>query len=129
MARRKLSMNEYLEMVYQWHRGRSVRQIRDSLKMSRKTIHKYLRRLAEEGLSREQTLPEEEQLAQLVASVVKSAVFEQPARERTRPYHQQIIDCAQSAGHVDSTSTAPARGEPPAGGQLHERASLRTQPH
>ena len=24
MARRKLSMNEYLEMVYQWHRGRSV---------------------------------------------------------------------------------------------------------
>ena len=31
MARRKLSMNEYLEMVYQWHRGRSVRQIRDSL--------------------------------------------------------------------------------------------------
>ena len=44
MARRKLSMNEYLEMVYQWHRGRSVRQIRDSLRMSRKTIRKYLRR-------------------------------------------------------------------------------------
>ena len=44
MARRKLSMNEYLEMIYQWHRGRSVRQIRDSLRMSRKTIHKYLRR-------------------------------------------------------------------------------------
>ena len=92
MARRKLSMNEYLEMVYQWHRGRSVRQIRDSLRMSRKTIHKYLRRLAEEGLSRERPLPEEDQLAQRVASVVKSAVFEQPARERIRPYHQQIVD-------------------------------------
>ena len=92
MARRKLSMNEYLEMVYQWHRGRSVRQIRDSLRMSRKTIHKYLRRLAEEGLSRERPLPEEAELAQRVASVVNSAVFEQPARERIRPYHQQIVD-------------------------------------
>ena len=80
MARRKLSMNEYLEMVYQWHRGRSVRQIRDSLRMSRKTIRKYLRRLAEEGLSRERPLPEEDQLAQLVTSVVNPAVFEQPAR-------------------------------------------------
>ena len=57
MARRKLSMNEYLEMVYQWHRGRSVRQIRDSLRMSRKTIRKYLRRLAEEGLSRNGLCP------------------------------------------------------------------------
>ena len=85
-------MNEYLEMVYQWHRGRSVRQIRDSLRMSRKTIHKYLRRLAEEGLSRERPLPEEAELAQRVASVVNSAVFEQPARERIRPYHQQIVD-------------------------------------
>ena len=92
MARRKLSMNEYLEMVYQWHRGRSVRQIRDSLRMSRKTIRKYLRRLAEEGLSRERPLPEEDQLAQLVTSVVNPAVFEQPARERIRPYHQQIVD-------------------------------------
>ena len=92
MARRKLSMNEYLEMVYQWHRGRSVRQIRDSLRMSRKTIHKYLRRLAEEGLSRERPLPEEAELAQRVAAVVNSAVFEQPARERIRPYHQQIVD-------------------------------------
>ncbi len=92
MARRKLSMNEYLEMVYQWHQGRSVRQIRDSLKMSRKTIHKYLRLLEEEGLSRERPLPEEAELAQRVASVVKSAVFEQPARERIRPYHPQIVD-------------------------------------
>ena len=30
-------MEEYLELVYQWHRGRSIRQIRDSLQISRKT--------------------------------------------------------------------------------------------
>ncbi len=31
MARRNMRMEEYLELVYQWHRGRSIRQIRDSL--------------------------------------------------------------------------------------------------
>ena len=30
MARRNMRMEEYLELVYQWHRGRSIRQIRDS---------------------------------------------------------------------------------------------------
>ena len=52
-------MNEYLEMVYQWYRGRSERQIRDSLKISRKTIRKYLDLLRERGLNRERPLPEE----------------------------------------------------------------------
>ncbi len=66
-----------------------MRQIRDELKMSRKTIHKYLRRLAVQGLSRERPLPEEEQLAQMVASVLNPAVFEQPARERI-PQHLNI---------------------------------------
>lgn len=90
MARRNLMMNEYLEMVYQWHQGRSNRQIRDSLQISRKTIRKYLRLLAEKGVSRDKALPEESELSMLVASVVKVAVFEQPARERIRLYHQQI---------------------------------------
>ena len=45
MARRKLSMNEYLEMVYQWHRGRSVRQIRDSLRISERTSRGGIRDL------------------------------------------------------------------------------------
>ena len=40
MARRNVMMEEYLELVYQWHRGRSIRQIRDSLQISRKTIRK-----------------------------------------------------------------------------------------
>ena len=90
MARRNVAMNEYLEMVYQWHRGRSERQIRDSLKISWKTIRKYLDLLRERGLNRERPLPEEADLAQRVASVVSSASFKQPARERIRLYHPQI---------------------------------------
>ena len=51
MARRNVRMEEYLELVYQWHRGRSIRQIRDSLQISRKTIHKYLRLFMARGVS------------------------------------------------------------------------------
>ena len=90
MARRNVRMEEYLELVYQWHRGRSIRQIRDSLQISRKTIRKYLRLFMARGLSREKLLPPQEELARMVASVVQVAVFEQPARERIRLYHQQI---------------------------------------
>ena len=90
MARRNVRMEEYLELVYQWHRGRSIRQIRDSLQISRKTIRKYLRLFMARGLSREKPLPPQEELARMVASVVQVAVFEQPARERIRLYHQQI---------------------------------------
>ena len=92
MARRNVRMEEYLELVYQWHRGRSIRQIRDSLQISRKTIRKYLQLLIARGLSRAKPLPADEELARMVASVVKVAVFEQPARERIRFYHQQIQD-------------------------------------
>ena len=90
MARRNVRMEEYLELVYQWHRGRSIRQIRDSLQISRKTMGKYLRLFMARGLSREKPLPPQEELARMVASVVQVAVFEQPARERIRLYHQQI---------------------------------------
>ena len=90
MARRTLRMNEYLEMIYQWHQGRSSRQIRDSLHISRKTARKYLRRLRAAGLSRERPLPPPEELSRLVASAAAPAVFEQPAQERLRLYHQQL---------------------------------------
>ena len=92
MARRNVRMEEYLELVYQWHRGRSSREIRDSLQISRKTLRKYLRLFRARGLSRDKPLPPEEELARMVASVVKVAVFEQPVRERIHLYHQQIQD-------------------------------------
>ena len=97
MARRNVRMEEYLEMVYQWHRGRSSRQIRDSLKLSRKTICKYLGLLVAKGLSLDKPLPPEEELARMVASVVQVAVFEQPARERIRLYHEQIQEWLEQA--------------------------------
>lgn len=90
MARRKIAMNEHLEMIYQWHRGRSIRQIRRSLHLSRKTIGKYLNRLLEEGICRDQPLPPEEELCRLLASVQGASVFARPAQEKLGGYQQQI---------------------------------------
>ena len=129
MARRNVRMEEYLELVYQWHRGRSIRQIRDSLQISRKTIRKYLRLFMARGLSREKPLPPQEELARMVASVVQVAVFEQPARERIRLYHQQIQEWLEQPDmtiqQVQRLLEEAARVE----GQLHERVPLCAQPH
>lgn len=90
MARRNIAMNEHLEMIYQWHRGRSIRQIRRSLHLSRKTIGKYLNRLLEAGLRQDQPLPPEEELCRLLVSTRGASAFARPAQEKLRSYHQQI---------------------------------------
>ena len=43
MARRQVSMNEIVEMVYQWHQGRSIQGIERSFGTDRNTIRKYVR--------------------------------------------------------------------------------------
>ena len=91
MARRKIGMNEQLEMIYQWHQRRSERQIRRSLGISRKTIRGYIGRLIQLGISREQPLPAEEELARLTALIQKPVNrFDQPAQEKLKPHHERI---------------------------------------
>lgn len=90
MARRSLMMNEYLEMVYQWHQGRSDREISHSLQIARKTIRKYLNRLSEKGLSRDKPLPAHSELVSLVACVGKPFLFARPSPEVLEPYHEQV---------------------------------------
>ena len=90
MTRRNIAMNEHLEMIYQWHRGKSIRQIRRSLHLSRKTIGKYLNRLVEQGIRRDQPLPPEEELCRLLASVQAASPFARPTQEKLSRYHPQI---------------------------------------
>ena len=89
MARRNIAMNEHLEMVYQWHRGRSIREISRSLHLARKTIRKYLDRLSAAGIRRDEPLPPEEALAALVGSG-EGAAFERPAQDQLCRYHAVI---------------------------------------
>jgi transposase len=83
-------MKEHLEVIYQWHHGRSEREIRDSLGVARKTIRKLIRGLRQSGIRRDQPLPAREQLAELVALNQAPVVFKQPVLEKVEPYHEQI---------------------------------------
>ena len=52
MARRAVTMNELVEIVYQWHHGSSISAINRSLGVDRKTIRKYVRCAQQLGLKR-----------------------------------------------------------------------------
>lgn len=42
MARKDIRMEELVEVLYQWHKGRNISQIKHSLGLDRKTIRKYI---------------------------------------------------------------------------------------
>jgi transposase len=83
-------MNEYLELIYQWHQGKSGREIRDSLGISRKTIRKYIRGLQQLEVSRDQPLASPDELVKLIRFLQDPAAFSQPALSKLEPYHEQI---------------------------------------
>jgi transposase len=56
MARKEILVEELVEVLYQWHQGRNIRQIKRSLGFDRKTIRKYLELAERYGLSREMPL-------------------------------------------------------------------------
>ena len=62
MARRQVSMNEIVEMVYQWHQGKSIQGIERSFGTDRKTIRKYVRLAQAVGVCRGKPFPEGAQL-------------------------------------------------------------------
>jgi transposase len=83
-------MNEYLELIYQWHQGKSEREIRDSLGVSRKTIRKYIRGLQQLEVGRDQPLPSQDELVRLIRLIQDPAIFSQPALSKVEPYHEKI---------------------------------------
>ena len=62
MARRQVTMNEIVEMIYQWHQGAGFKGIRRSLGFDRNTIRKYVRLAREVGVCRGAPFPEESDL-------------------------------------------------------------------
>ncbi len=58
MARREISMNEIVEMIYQWHKGQSILEISHSLGFDRKTVRRYVKLAEAAGLKREEAFPE-----------------------------------------------------------------------
>lgn len=56
MARKEIWVEELVEVLYQWHRGRNIKQIKRSLGFDRKTIRKYLELAEMQGFSRDMPL-------------------------------------------------------------------------
>lgn len=53
MARKEIMMEELVEVLYQWHMGRGINQIKRSTGMARKTIRKYLELAEGHGFTRD----------------------------------------------------------------------------
>jgi transposase len=53
MARREIKMEELIEVLSQWHAGRSISQIKRSVGIARKTVRKYLNLAEGCGFSRD----------------------------------------------------------------------------
>ena len=53
MARKEIRMEELVEVLYQWHKGRNISQIKHSLGLDRKTIKKYIELVEPYGFLRD----------------------------------------------------------------------------
>jgi len=69
MARKEIKMEELVEVLYQWHKGQSIRGIKRSVGMDRKTIRKYLDLAESHGLSRDMELQEYQYYMKLAGKI------------------------------------------------------------
>jgi transposase len=91
MARRQVSMNEIVEMIYQWHQGKSVKGIERSFGIDRKTVRKYVRLAQSLGISRDRAFPLESELVSQLRSLSNSRLLrEKPARDLIAPHREWI---------------------------------------
>jgi len=65
MARREVTMNEIVEVVYQWHQGAGFKAISRSLGFDRKTVRKYVQLAQMAGITRSSPFPDEAALVSM----------------------------------------------------------------
>lgn len=91
MARRNVSMNEIVEIIYQWHQGNSIKGIKRSLGFDRKTIRRHIQMAQQVGVKREEPFPDEQELLQRLRLLSHSPLlYEAPAMKSINIYRDQI---------------------------------------
>lgn len=91
MARRRIEVNEIVEIIYHWHKGNTIRGIKRALGFDRKTIRKYIQIAQDLGVKRGEDFPDEQELIKAFKSADKSAcLYESPAMDCIVPYGWQI---------------------------------------
>jgi transposase len=97
MARRKVAMNEIVEIIYHWHQGSTIKGIQRSLKFARKTIRKYIRMAQQVGVRREESFPDEQELIKGLRRLSRSpSLYETPAIDAIAPYRDRITQWLES---------------------------------
>ena len=93
MARREIVMEELVEVLYQWHKGRSISQIKRSLGIDRKTIRKYIGLAEGHGFLRDMEVEEYAYYLELAGKVqkgLKTPLDASPAYKATVLYESTI---------------------------------------
>lgn len=62
MVRRNIPMNEMVETIYQWHQGNTIKGIKRSLGLDRRTIRRYIQVAQQAGVKPGEPFPEEQEL-------------------------------------------------------------------
>ncbi len=83
-------MNEVVEVLYQWHKGRKISQISRSLGMDRKTVRKHINIVRSLGITRDSPLPDEHELVIRLKDMTNSPVYEQPALDLVAQHKSDI---------------------------------------
>ncbi len=87
-------MNEILEMIFQWHKGASVKRISNSLGADRDTVRKYVRIAQRVGIERTTSLPETQEIISKLKKVMNTAPRRKtPARDLILPHRPWIEEC------------------------------------
>lgn len=71
MARKEIKLEELVEVLYQWHMGSNITQIKRSLGLDRKTIRKYLELAQALGFSRDMEPQEIQYYLELAGKIQK----------------------------------------------------------
>jgi len=69
MARKDIRMEELVEVLYQWHKGRNISQIKRALELDRKTIRKYIELAEPYGFLRDDEIRDELYYLQLAGRI------------------------------------------------------------
>jgi transposase len=89
MARREVTMNEMVEIIFQWHQGAGFKQIHRSLGFHRKTIRKYVELAQQAGINRGDPFPEESDLAARLNGLTDAPMVRETPRQDILAPHEE----------------------------------------
>ena len=100
MARRQITVNEIVEMVFQWHQGASLKQICRSLGFQRNTARKYVRLAQRAGVIRGKPLPERSELAAKLKSAQDKGMVRDTPKRALIALHREWISSVIQEPHM-----------------------------